>query len=215
MKNDGPLLHAWEAKSISRDKLYGGGKGLERRGWVTTYVLPPYVDQLLLLLHLPCFVDTGVRPDVAELMMARLSNCPSVAPSFPPRQRVVLPPARIPPANPAVSQSVSQHPRQRAQRDPGLGGTTQHIQECHNTPTTTVTAATARNRGRHWVVLSGGCWCELWHWSDHTRDGDNKSFYQIPGKSRLRWKYNYYSSQTKSLEEGRIRITEQHGKQCI
>ena len=116
---------------------------------VTTYVLPPDVDQLLLLLHLPCFVETGVRPDVAELMMARLSNCPSVAPSFPPRQRVVLPPARIPPANPAVSQSVSQHPRQRAQRDPGLGGTTQHIQECHNTPTTTVTAATARNRGRH------------------------------------------------------------------
>ena len=87
--------------------MYGGGKGLERRGWVTTYVLPPYVDQLLLLLHLPCFVDTGLRPDVAELMMARLSNCPSVAPSFPPRQRVVLPPARIPPANPAVSQSVS------------------------------------------------------------------------------------------------------------
>ena len=119
------------------------------RGQNPYTVLPPDVDQLLLLLHLPCFVDTGLRPDVAELMMARLSNCPSVAPSFPPRQRVVLPPARIPPANPAVSQSVSQHPRQRAQRDPGLGGTTQHIQECHNTPTTTVTAATARDRGRH------------------------------------------------------------------
>ena len=34
----------------------------------------------------------------------------------------------------AQHQSVSQHPRQRAHRDPGLGGTTEHnTQECHNT----------------------------------------------------------------------------------